>query len=160
MKKKSKALLIVLILAGVSGLMAKNIDSVLSQNSSVSCANKTQLFTVANRPVWKWNGLSTVFYKSGMTIDADGAPKAYHPKPDDNKGLDALGNAGHPGNWWALVTDNGKPSGNPVIQIEWSSCARILYLNDRVSRIRVKQLLILGDMLTLAKFLHCPAWQS
>lgn len=30
--------------------------------------------------------------------------------------MDYLGNAGKPGNWWALVTDNGKPSGNPVIQ--------------------------------------------
>jgi hypothetical protein len=80
------------------------------------CTNKTKLFIVAGHQVWKWNGLSTVFYKSGMTIDADGAPTAYHPKPDDDKGLDALGNAGHPGNWWALVTHNGKPSGNPVIQ--------------------------------------------
>lgn len=80
------------------------------------CTNKTELFIVAGHRVWKWNGLSTVFYKSGMTIDADGAPKAYHPKPDDDKGLDALGNAGYPGNWWALVTHNGNPSGNPVIQ--------------------------------------------
>ena len=116
---KPKALLTVLILASVSGLIVKNVDSVFAQDSSVSCANKTQLFTVANRPVWKWNGLSTVFYKSGMTIDADGAPKAYHPhwkKPDSKQGLDDLENAGKPGNWWALVTDNGKPSGNPVIQ--------------------------------------------
>jgi hypothetical protein len=47
-------------------------------------------------------------------IDADGAYRAYHP--DNRSGLDYLGNAGKPGNWWALVTDNGKPSGNPVIQ--------------------------------------------
>lgn len=82
----------------------------------VSCENKTALFIVAGHTVWKWIGLSTIFYKSGMTIDADGAPKAYHPKPEESKGLDALGNAGQPGNWWALVTDNGQPSGNPVIQ--------------------------------------------
>jgi hypothetical protein len=50
---------------------------------------------------------------SGMTIDADGY-YAYHP--DNKSGLDYLRNAGKPGNWWALVTDNDKPSGNPVIQ--------------------------------------------
>ena len=37
---------------------------------------------------------SAFFYESGMTIDADGAPNAYHP---DNTGLDDLANAGTPG---------------------------------------------------------------
>jgi hypothetical protein len=75
-----------------------------------SCTNKTQLFIVAGHPVWKWNGLSTVFYKSGMAIDADGAPNAYHPQ---NIGLDALGNAGYPNqSWWrdVLVPDPQHPS--------------------------------------------------
>jgi glycosyl hydrolase group 75 (putative chitosanase) len=54
------------------------------------------------------------FFRSGMSIDADGAPNAYHPVSD--QGLDALGNAGKPGNWWALVTDTGRPSGTPVVQ--------------------------------------------
>ncbi|MBV8417995.1 MAG: hypothetical protein JO251_22590 [Verrucomicrobia bacterium] len=54
------------------------------------------------------------FYKAGLNIDADGSPHAYHP--DGTSGLDSLGNAGRPGNWWALVTDNGKPSGSPIIQ--------------------------------------------
>lgn len=41
-------------------------------------------------------------------IDADGAYHAYHPQ--SQKGLDALANAGHPGNWWGIATDrNGKP---------------------------------------------------
>ena len=57
---------------------------------------------------------SAFFYHAGMMIDADGAYHAYHP--DGKSGLDYLGNAGKPGNWWALVTDNGKPSGNPLIQ--------------------------------------------
>lgn len=47
-------------------------------------------------------------------MDADGAYRAYHPK--DRPGLDSLEHAGHPGNWWALATDTGKPSGRPVIQ--------------------------------------------
>jgi hypothetical protein len=39
------------------------------------------------------------------------------PRSAFNKsGLDYLANAGKPGNWWALVTDNGKSSGNPVVQ--------------------------------------------
>ena len=57
---------------------------------------------------------SAFFYQSGLMIDADGAYHAYHP--DGRSGLDYLANAGHPGNWWALVTNNSQPSGNPVIQ--------------------------------------------
>ena len=37
-----------------------------------------------------------------MTIDADGAPNAYHP---DNTGLDDLANAGTPGRWEGLAKD-------------------------------------------------------
>lgn len=59
---------------------------------------------------------SAFFYESGLMIDADGAYHAYHP--DHKSGLDYLGNAGTPGNWWALVTDNGQPSGRPVIQTD------------------------------------------
>jgi len=40
-----------------------------------------------------------------MVVDADGAYHAFHP--DDKSGLDFLANAGHPGNWMGLVTDNG-----------------------------------------------------
>jgi hypothetical protein len=57
---------------------------------------------------------SAFFYEAGLNIDADGSPHAYHP--DGRSGLDYLGNAGRPGNWWALVTHNGKSSGKPVIQ--------------------------------------------
>jgi Fungal chitosanase of glycosyl hydrolase group 75 len=57
---------------------------------------------------------SAFFYEAGMMIDADGGYHAYHP--NKKSGLDFLGNAGKPGNWWALVTDNGRPSGRPVIQ--------------------------------------------
>jgi hypothetical protein len=42
----------------------------------------------------------------GLAIDADGAPNAYGP---NGQGLDALANAGKPGNWWALATRNGEP---------------------------------------------------
>ena len=49
-----------------------------------------------------------------MMIDADGALRAYHP--DDASGLDRLDHAGAPGNWWGIVTDDGTPGGEPVVQ--------------------------------------------
>jgi peptidoglycan hydrolase-like protein with peptidoglycan-binding domain len=59
---------------------------------------------------WKVQGKSGVAFKSGMSIDADGSPHAYNPS---NTGLDALGNAGRPGNWWGLSTNS---SGKPYVQ--------------------------------------------
>jgi hypothetical protein len=58
-------------------------------------------------PIGRLPGSAAFFYESGMTIDADGAPNAYHP---DNSGLDDLENAGAPGNWQGLAKDaNGEP---------------------------------------------------
>lgn len=58
-------------------------------------------------PILRVPGTSAFFYESGMTIDADGAPNAYHP---DNSGLDDLANAGVPGNWEGLAKNrNGEP---------------------------------------------------
>jgi hypothetical protein len=66
-------------------------------------------------------GVAVVQYRDGRVeftadadIDADGSPHAYHQQ--SNKGLDALPNAGRPGNWWGIVTHNGRPDGQPVIQ--------------------------------------------
>lgn len=61
-------------------------------------------------PIGRLQGTTAVFYESGMTIDADGAPNAYHP---DNLGLDDLKNAGGPGNWPGLAKD---ANGDPLIQ--------------------------------------------
>lgn len=61
-------------------------------------------------PIGRLAGTSAFFYESGMTIDADGAPNAYHP---DNTGLDDLANAGAPGRWEGLAKD---PNGEPYIQ--------------------------------------------
>src|SRR5262249_30613601 len=52
-------------------------------------------------------------WTAGLAVDADGCPSAYAP---DDSGLDHLANAGHPGNWWGLVTDNGRPDGEPLKQ--------------------------------------------
>lgn len=70
---------------------------------------ETKLLTkVGDVPVY-WNG-KKIWYLAGITIDADGSPRAYHPT---NKGIDYLSSAGHPGNWWGIATD---AKGNPYIQ--------------------------------------------
>jgi hypothetical protein len=61
-------------------------------------------------PIGRLSGGAAFFYESGMTIDADGAPNAYHP---DNTGLDDLANAGTPGRWEGLAKD---ADGEPIIQ--------------------------------------------
>jgi hypothetical protein len=61
-------------------------------------------------PIGQLPGSRAFFYESGMTIDADGAPNAYHP---DNSGLDDLANAGTPGSWEGLAKD---ADGEPFIQ--------------------------------------------
>ena len=55
------------------------------------------------------------WWTSGLAVDCDGAPEAYHPNGSP-PGLDYLGDAGKPGNWCGLVTDNNEPDGNPVLQ--------------------------------------------
>lgn len=113
--RKIKMFLCLSILASLSLLLGKNLELTLAQNQGANCNNKTRLFTIAGHPVWQWNGLGTVFYKSGMTIDADGAPNAYHPK---NIGLDDLADAGYPNtSWWPniLVPDPQNPR-QPYVQ--------------------------------------------
>jgi hypothetical protein len=53
---------------------------------------------------------ATFFFESSLSVDADGAPNAYHP---ENIGLDDITNAGAPGSWSGLVADK---SGEPFIQ--------------------------------------------
>jgi hypothetical protein len=77
---------------------------------------KVKLFEHHGTAVWSCSSseVKAFTYKSGMAIDADGAFRAYHP--NNRLGLDTLSHAGHPGNWWALATDNGKPDGLPIVQ--------------------------------------------
>jgi hypothetical protein len=98
-------LFIAVLLANASG----------QTSSSRGTCKKSKLFTAQSVVAWSTSSNTKgFFYKSGLAIDADGAIRAYHP--DDRHGLDSLAHAGHPGNWWALVTDNGKPDGRPVVQ--------------------------------------------
>src|SRR5580693_838676 len=87
----------------------------VSGNASRTLCAKSKLFRAQNIVVWSDPSVAGVFfYQSGLAIDADGSPRAYHP--NDRIGLDSLAHAGHRGNWWALVTDNEKTSGTPVVQ--------------------------------------------
>lgn len=61
-----------------------------------------------------YKSMGLVWATSGASIDLDGTWDCY--SPEHGKGRDYLGNAGHPGNWWALVTDSGSASGNPLVQ--------------------------------------------
>lgn len=70
--------------------------------------------TIDKKKVYDVSEKKVYYFQSGLMIDADGAPMAYHK--DNSKALDYLANAGKPGNWWALVTDNKKNDGNPLIQ--------------------------------------------
>ncbi len=89
-----------------------------SHTHSRSACKKSKLFRAQKVVFWSTPTPSSApagfFYESGLAIDADGAFRTYHP--NDRLGLDSLAHAGHPGNWWALVTDNGKTSGRPVLQ--------------------------------------------
>lgn len=48
----------------------------------------------------------------GAQVDGDGSPRCYGP---NDTGLDFTANAGHPGDWWGVETDNGNPTGNPIV---------------------------------------------
>lgn len=75
---------------------------------------KTVYKKIGGKTVYNVESKNVFIVTSGFMIDADGSPKAYHK--DNIKALDYLGNAGKPGNWWALITDNKKSNGNPIIQ--------------------------------------------
>jgi hypothetical protein len=68
--------------------------------------------TVRGIRVRRHAGEKALYFVAGMQIDADGAPRAYHPRGSP-PGLDFLANAGSPGNFFGLVTDR---DGKPVIQ--------------------------------------------
>ncbi len=92
--------------------------------SAVACQRTTVLS--ATEQQWQGRGVKRVqhrygiagkngfWFVSGMTIDADGSPHAFHRI--SSRGLDDLANAGHPGNWWGILTDNGETTGRPIVQ--------------------------------------------
>ncbi len=94
------------------GQSSMSVATGLHPSVQVGC-DASEVLRVGEVPLWQWDVDSAFWYIAGLTIDADGAPHAYHPL---DRGLDFLANAGTPGNWWALVTDTGEPDGEPVVQ--------------------------------------------
>lgn len=72
--------------------------------------SRTKTNTIGGVSTWKVAGKNGLAFKSGMSVDADGSPRAYNPA---NTGLDHLANAGKPGNWWGIATNS---SGKPYVQ--------------------------------------------
>jgi hypothetical protein len=70
----------------------------------------------------------SVTFTSGATLDGDGAngqfggDPCYAPSDYNGRTLDVIGNAGHPGNWFGVVTDTGEETGRPIIQRENDPC--------------------------------------
>lgn len=93
---------------------------------AASCASAPQATaqTCAFSPSQEWKGVALrrhagkdayLYVTSRVSIDADGAPNAYHP---ENTGLDHYGNAGWPNeSWWpdVLVPDPADPT-KPYVQ--------------------------------------------
>jgi len=74
----------------------------------------THSFHFIETAIFQIEGLAVTCFKSGMAIDADGSPRAYHP---DNTGLDDLKHGGYPGNWWGVATSNELTTGEPLVQL-------------------------------------------
>jgi hypothetical protein len=72
---------------------------------------KVLVKTIGGNPIFRIDSLNIMYFTSGLTIDADGSPRAYSPNKND--GLDYLANAGKPGHWWGIVTDS---KGQPILQ--------------------------------------------
>lgn len=85
------------------GLLQKNKPII---KGSKQDKKKKKLTTIDKTIVWVTQPHSALLFECGMSIDADGSPRAYHPK---NIGLDDLKHAGKNGRWWALATKKGKP---------------------------------------------------
>ena len=103
---------------------SRNKRSAQARRAALGC-QRTELSRIGYTSLFTVGGKSALCFVSGVTIDADGSPHAYHPldaNGHDTLGLDYLANAGHPAHnghpakWWALVTDSGLASGRPVVQ--------------------------------------------
>jgi hypothetical protein len=95
-------------LSRVAGASAAMAVALIGTSGGKQAAWCTPLTTVGPTAVWKGQGSpAAIVFRSGMTIDVDGAPKAYHPR--DAGALNRLTHAGHAGRWWALVTRDGQP---------------------------------------------------
>ncbi len=70
----------------------------------------------------------SVTFSAGATLDGDGAngqfgePPCYAPSSYEGPTLDVIGNAGHPGNWFGVITDTDDEKGTPIAQKDSDPC--------------------------------------
>jgi hypothetical protein len=101
------------ILTGISIL---SINSACTNEAIKGVGASNQKFVaknflnIAKVSTWQKSGHNAIFYQSGLKIDADGSPRAYHP---EETGLDHNYNGGSNGEWWGVATNE---AGQPVIQ--------------------------------------------
>jgi hypothetical protein len=96
---------------------AKAVESWLEKQNATPIGPESQpqfLLRIGYSNLYKVD--NAIVFSAGMSIDADGSPRAYNP--ESSKGLDSLANAGRPGDWWGIATNNGRASGDPIIQGE------------------------------------------
>jgi hypothetical protein len=95
--------------------------------ASAGALEKEKFFEVGSnrghKVAYRIKGHDAFCYHTNMMTDYDGSPRAYHPanrhdkkRNPNGKALDWTANAGKPGNWWGIVTDNGNKDGQPVVQ--------------------------------------------
>jgi hypothetical protein len=103
----------------VTTMMANGLQTLPPPPNADACPASSLLLTFdvyrlgelsERAPIWQLGNGPAFFFKSGMAIDADGAPNAYNA---DDTGLDHLYNAGQPGQWDGIVEDD---DGNPLVQ--------------------------------------------
>jgi hypothetical protein len=115
----NQILSVVIALAMPAASMAAGFQSPESPAQGDACPSKSLLLNfeiyrfgehMGQAPIWQLGHGGTFMFKSGMMIDADGAPNAYNA---DDTGLDELLNAGQPGKWDGIVQDE---DGNLIVQ--------------------------------------------
>lgn len=116
--------------------MFKWLTNLFKKKDSISVDIKAGdsriLTTVDNKNIY-WNG-AKMWYISGMTIDADGSPRAYHPQ---DIGIDYLKYAGGKNSeggwvWWGIAVDK---NGKPFIQTDSDPCPGYYVSTTAYSRI-------------------------
>lgn len=95
-------------------------EDTVSSRFPVKTAALKSIDTLETGTVWVLKDLpGDAFFTIGkIATDWDGDPQAYgdrHKHPGISP-HDHLGNAGHAGNWWGVMTSNGKSSGQPLEQ--------------------------------------------
>lgn len=93
-----------------------DVSAFSNKNLRAEDLTATPITSVNNTSIYKKQGNNAFFYQSSLFVDASGALKAFHQ--NSSLALAELTTAGQPGNWWGLVTDNGKENGTPIIQKE------------------------------------------